>query len=71
MLPREALLAIDKLFIHPHFDYGDMIYDQSCNDSFHAKLESYQDKAILVMTGAIKGLSTEKLCHELWIEHLR
>ena len=34
-----------------------MIYDQSYNDSFHAKLESYQYKAALAMTGAIKGSS--------------
>ena len=48
-----------------------MIYDQSYNDSFHAKLESYQYKAALAMTGAIKGSSTEKLYQELGIEHLR
>ena len=65
------LLTIDKLFIRPHFDYGNVIYDQSYNDSFHAKLESYQYKAALAMTGAIKGSSTEKLYQELGIEHLR
>ena len=48
-----------------------MIYDQSYNDSFHAKLESYQYKAALAMAGAIKGSSTEKLYQELEIEHLR
>ena len=47
-----------------------MIYDQSYNDSFDAKLESYQYKAALAMTGAIKGSSTEKLYQELGIEHL-
>ena len=46
-----------------------MIYDH--NVSFHAKLESYQCKAALAMTGAIKGSSTEKLYQELGIEHLR
>ena len=71
VLPREALLTIDKSFICPHFDYGDVIYDQSYNDSFRAKLESYQYKAVLAMTGAIKGSSTEKLYQELGIEHLR
>ena len=48
-----------------------MIYDQSYNDSFHAKLESYQYKAALAMAGAIKGSSTEKIYQELEIEHLR
>ena len=71
MLLREALLTISKSFICSHFDYDDAIYDQSYNDSFHAKLESYQYKAALAMTGAIKGSSTEKLYQELGIEHLR
>ena len=55
VLPREALLTIYRSFIRPHFDYRDVIYDQSYNDSFHANLESYQYKAALAMTGAIKG----------------
>ena len=71
MLPREALLTNYKSFIGPHFDYGDVIYDQSYNDSFHAKLESYQYKAALAMTGAIRRSSTEKFYQELVIEHLR
>ena len=71
MLPREAVLTNYKSFIGPHFDYGDVIYDQSYNDSFHAKLESYQYKAALAMTGAIKGSSIEKLYQEIGIGHLR
>ena len=70
-LLREALLIIYKSLIRPHFDYVDVIYDKSYNDSFHAKLESYQYKAALAMTGAIKRSSTEKLHQELGIEHLR
>ena len=68
MLPKEALLK--KSFIRPHFDYDDMICDQSYNNSFHAKLESYQYKAALAMTGVIKGSSTKKLYQELELEHL-
>ena len=71
VLPREALFTIYKSFIRPHFHYGDVIYDQSYNDSFHDKLEFYQYKAALAMTGAIKGSSTDKLYQELGIEHLR
>ena len=41
VLPRETLLTTNKLFISPHFDYGDVIYDPSYNDSFHSKLEYY------------------------------
>ena len=57
VLPREDLLTIYKSFILPHFDYRDVIYDQSYNGSFLAKLESYQYIAALAMTGAIKGSS--------------
>ena len=35
------------------------------------KLESYQYKAALAMTGGIKGSSTQKLYQKLGIEHLR
>ena len=64
MLPREALFTIYKSFIRPHFYYDDVIYGQSYNDSFHAKLEPYQCKAALAMTGAIRGSSTERFYQE-------
>ena len=35
--------------------YGDIIYDQAYNLSFHQKLESIQYNAALVLTGAIRG----------------
>ena len=35
ILPRSALLIIYKSFIEPHLDYGDIIYDQAYNASFH------------------------------------
>ena len=34
-LPRKSLLTIYKSFIRPHFDYGDITYDQTYNTSFH------------------------------------
>ena len=40
MLPRSPLLTIHKSFIRPHLDYGDTIYDQTYNASFHQKLDS-------------------------------
>ena len=70
VLPRKALLTICKSFIRPHFDYGGLIYDQLYNYLFHAKLESYQFKVVLVMTVAIKESPPENLYHELGIEHL-
>ena len=38
LLPRETLVTIYKAFVRPHLDYGDVLYDQACNNSFHAKI---------------------------------
>ena len=38
-LPRQALITIHKAFVRPHLDYGDILYDQAYNASFHQKLE--------------------------------
>ena len=65
ILPRPALLTIYKSFIRPHLDYGDIIYDQAYNASFHQKLELLQYNACLAITGAIRGTSREKLYEEL------
>ena len=37
ILPRQPLLTIYEAFIRSHLDYGDTIYDQAYNDSFHQK----------------------------------
>ena len=37
-LPRNALLRIHKSFITPIMDYGDIIYEKPCNESFKIKL---------------------------------
>ena len=34
VLPSQSLLTIYKSFIRPHLDYGDIIYDQSNNESW-------------------------------------
>ena len=65
ILPREPLLTIYKSFARPHLDYGDVIYYQHHNNSFHQKLESIQYNAVLAVTGAIRGSSKEKLYQEL------
>ena len=65
ILPREPLLTIYKSFVRPHLDYGDVIYDQHYNNSFHQKLESIQYNAALAITGAIRGSSCGKLYQEL------
>ena len=42
LLPRKSVITVYKSFIGPHMDYGDIIYDQAYNASFHRKLESLQ-----------------------------
>ena len=41
-LPRKSLLTIHKAFLRPLIDYGDIVYDQSQNETFCEKLESLQ-----------------------------
>ena len=48
ILPRFALLIIYKSFIRPHLDYGDIIYDQAYNASFHQKLELLQYNVVFL-----------------------
>ena len=57
LLPRTALITLYKAFVRPHLDYGDIIYDQAHNASFHQKLESLQYNVCLATTGAIRGSS--------------
>ena len=71
VLSRSSLMTIYKSFIRPHLDYGDIIFDQAFNDSFHSKMESIQYKACLAITGAIQGSSKEKLYNELGLESLQ
>ena len=70
-MSRKSLITIRKAFLRPLIDYGDIIYDQTQNESFCEKLESVQYKAALAITGAIQGSSREKLYHELGLESLK
>ena len=66
--PRSPLITIYKLFILPHIDYEDIIYDQTCNISFHQELESIQYNVAPAITRAIIGSSREKIYHKLGFE---
>ena len=71
LLPRRALVTIYKAFVRPYIDYGDVLYGQAFNNSFHAKIESVQYNACLTITGAIWGTSREKIYQELGLESLQ
>ena len=71
LLPRSASIAIFKAFVRPYLDYGNILYDQAYNISFHHKLESTQYNACLAITGAIRATSKENLYQELGLESLQ
>ena len=66
-LPRQSLVTVYKAFLRLHLDYGDIIYDQTYNESFHQKMESVQYNAARARTGT----SREKLYQEVDLESLR
>ena len=71
ILLRSALLTIYKYFVKTHLDYGNIIYDQTFNNSFHQKIESLQYNTALGITGAIRGTSRENFFQELGLESLQ
>ena len=71
LLPRQTLVTIYKAFIRPNLGYGDVLYDQASNNSFHAKMESIQYNAYIAITGAIRGTPREKIYQELGLESLQ
>ena len=70
-LARQALITIYKAFVRPHLDYGDVIYDQAFNTSFYTKTEFIQYNTCLTITGAIRGMSKEKVYQELYLQSLQ
>ena len=61
-------MAFYKALLRSLVDYGDIIYDQPQNESFCEELESVQYKATLAKTGAIHGMSRDKIYQEVWLE---
>ena len=48
------------MFVRPHLDYRDILYDQTFNNFFHERLESIQYNAALAITSAIRSSLREK-----------
>ena len=71
LLSRSTLITIYKTFVRPHLDYGDILFDQKYNSSFHEKLESVQYNACVALTLAIRGSLKDKIYQELGFESLR
>ena len=68
ILPTKILLITYKSFVRPNFDYTDIIYGKSFNESFKRKIKMAQCKAALIIIGAIKGTSHDRLYQELGLE---
>ena len=71
ILPCHDLLTIYRSFVRPDLDYGDVIYDQEENELVISKIERVQYNASLAITGAIRGISQEKLYQELGLKLIR
>ena len=69
-LSRNSLLTIYKTFVRPILDYTDTMYEKPLTESFTDKLEMVQYNAALVITGAIKGTSRDRMYRELGLESL-
>ena len=71
ILPWQSLITIYKSFIQPHLDYGNIVYNQAFNESFHKYFESIQYNKTIAITGAIRVASSEKLFQEFGLESLK
>ena len=69
-LSKNSLLTIYETFVRPILDYADMIYDKPLTESFKDALGMVQYNAALVITGAIKGTSRDRIYRELGLESL-
>ena len=69
MLPQHSL-TIYKLFVQPHLDYGNILYDQPNNKRLCQKIKTIQYNAALAITSAIKVTSQIKLYNELGLGSL-
>ena len=70
-LSRATPILIYKTFIRPHLDYGDIVYDQAYDMSFHQKMESIQYNNCVAITGDMRSILKEKLYKELGLESLQ
>ena len=70
-LPGTSLITVFKSCIRPHLDYGDIIYDRAYNTPFHQNIKSVQYNAALAITGAVRGISKEKLYQKLGFDSVQ
>ena len=80
-VPSKTLQDLYKLYVRPHLDYGDILYDipesqkqsifsNNLTNNLMAKIESIQYEAAKIVTGAWHGTSRDKLYSDLGWEPL-
>ena len=60
--------TICKAFVRLHQDYGDVLFNEALNNSFHQRSIRYN--AVIAITVAIRGISKKKLYQKLGFELL-
>ena len=68
---KQNYLTIYKSFVRLILNYMDIIYDKPHKGFFIEKIERVEYSACLVITGAFKGTSRERLYEELGLESLK
>ena len=69
-IPRQILDQIYKIYVRPHFDYCDIIYDGHITIKDATRLETLQNRAARLVTGGLFRTTTDKLLAELGWERL-
>ena len=70
-LPRNTLDAIYKTYVRPYLDYCDTIYDGHITIHDTMRLETFQNRAARLTTGALFRTSSDKLHKELGWDKLK
>ena len=65
MLPRHILLHIYKMYVRPHLDYCDTIYDSHLTAADKSRLEKAQNRAARLITATPRRTPTAGLREEL------
>lgn len=65
MIPRNILLDIYKIYVQPHLDYCDTIYDSHLTTTDKSRLEKAQNRAARLITATPRRTSTVGLRDEL------
>ena len=69
-ISRDSLLTIYKMFVRPHLDYADIIYDKPGNVNVESKIERIQYNAYLATKSAIQETNRDIIYGELGLESL-